>query len=306
MPSPLGRHMPLDARPLRALQTAHDIGCDAIQIFVSSPRTWAPPAANATETAALVKGLQEQGFRAVVIHAAYLINCASANPQTRTKSKHLLQWTLERGAAIGATDVVFHIGSHGGDGMVIGVERLIEAIQEIGQVLFAEDVPDPAHDAVRGMPRLLLENDVGAGNTIGSDFGAMAQVLAAVQGIWGDRIGVCIDTAHLWGAGYDIGTADAAELTLRKMDSTFGLGQIRVIHLNDTVTVLGGHRDLHARLGEGIIGADGICTLLTDPRLPQPAIILETPINQLADSADHDWEAERQQIQYVRGIAKLE
>ena len=76
MPSPLGRHMPLDARPLRALQTAHDISCDAIQIFVSSHRTWAPPAVNATETAALSKGLTEQGFRAVVIHAAYLINCA--------------------------------------------------------------------------------------------------------------------------------------------------------------------------------------------------------------------------------------
>ena len=302
MPSPLGRHMPLDARPLRALQTAQDIGCDAIQIFVSSPRTWAPPATNATDTAALVKGLQTQGFRAVVIHAAYLINCASAKPETRTKSQSLLQWTLERGAAIGATDVVFHIGSHGGDGMVIGVERLIVALQTVGQALFADDVTT---DAAKAIPRLLLENDVGAGNTIGSDFGAMAEVLAAVRETWGDRIGVCIDTAHLWGAGYGIGTADAATLTLGKIDSAFGLGQIRVIHLNDTVTALGGHRDLHARLGEGIIGAEGLSTFLTDPRLPQPAIILETPIKQIDGTEDHDWETDRQQIAYARSLAKL-
>lgn len=311
MPSLIGRHMPLDAHPLRALQTAHEIGCEAIQIFVSSPRTWAPPATNPEDTAALAEALR--GFGAVVIHAAYLINCASSNPDTRAKSQRLLRWTLERGAELGASDVVFHIGSHGGDGLTVGVERLIAALTEIGQSI---GISQPRgvgqatgvihHAPTEGsLPRLLLENDVGAGNTIGANFAAIAEVLGAVRPVWGEGIGVCIDTAHLWGAGEDIGTPDAAEVTLGKMDSTFGLGQIRVFHLNDTATVLGGHRDLHARLGEGSIGAAGLRVLLTDPRLAQPAIILETPIKELEGSDAHDWAHDRGQIASARELVRL-
>ncbi len=287
MPMPLGRHMPLESRPLRALQTAREIGCEAIQIFVSSPRVWAPPREDAKETAALAEALR--AFSPVVIHAAYLINCASARSEIREKSIRLLRWTLERGATIGASDVVFHIGSHGGDGMATGVARLGEALR-----IIREDLPPG--------PRLLLENDVGAGNTIGSDFTAMAQVLAEARGAWGDRIGVCIDTAHLWGAGFDIGTPAAARATLDRIDAAFGLAQVRVIHLNDTVTTLGGHRDLHARLGEGIIGLEGLRALLTDARLAHACVILETPIKLRADSDEHDWEDDRQRVAFARDL----
>ena len=287
MPMSLGRHMPLESRPVRALQTAREIGCEAVQIFVSSPRVWAAPREDAKDTAALVEALQ--GFAPVVIHAAYLINCASSNPETRAKSARLLRWTLERGATIGATDVVFHIGSHGGDGMATGVERLGEALHAI-----ATELPPG--------PRLLLENDVGAGNTIGSDFAAMAQVLAEARGDWGDRLGVCLDTAHLWGAGHDIGTPEAARTTLGRIDAAFGLDQVHVIHLNDTVTALGGHRDLHARLGEGIIGAEGLRVFLTDTRLVQAGIILETPIKLRDGTDEHDWEDDRQRITYARDL----
>jgi deoxyribonuclease-4 len=287
MPMSLGRHMPLEGQPLRALQTAREIGCDGVQIFVSSPRVWAPPATNAEETAALAEGLRD--FAPVVIHAAYLINCASNNPEIRAKSVRLLRWTLERGAALGATDVVFHIGSHGGDGLPVGIERLGAALHAI-----ALDLPPG--------PRLLLENDVGAGNTIGSDFATIAAILDLARGEWGDRLGMCIDTAHLWGAGHDIGTPEAAQATLDRIEAACGLGCVHVIHLNDTTTALGGHRDLHARLGEGIIGAEGLRSLLMDVRLAHAGVILETPIMQVAGTEANDWDDDRQRIAFARSL----
>lgn len=287
MPTSLGRHMPLEGNAARALQTARAIGCEGVQIFVSSPRVWAPPATDAEETAALAEALRE--FAPVVIHAAYLINCASNNPETRAKSVRLLRWTMARGAELGATDVVFHIGSHGGDGLPVGIERLGAALHAI-----ALDLPPG--------PRLLLENDVGAGNTIGSDFATIAAIMALAQGEWGDRLGVCIDTAHLWGAGHDIGTPEAALATLDRIDAACGLGRVHVIHLNDTTTALGGHRDLHARLGEGIIGAEGLRTLLCDPRLARAGVILETPIMQVAETQENDWDDDRQRIAYARSL----
>jgi deoxyribonuclease-4 len=283
--------MPLESRPTQALQTAHDIGCEAIQIFVSSPRVWAPPAPNPTATATFVQAFQSQDFTTLVVHAAYLINCASNTAETRAKSQQLLRWTVERGAALGASDVVFHIGSHGGDGLAVGKERIIAALCAIGA-----DLP--------AGPRLLLENDVGAGNTVGSDFTTIAEILAGAQAVWGERLGVCIDTAHLWGAGYDIGTPEGAHTILAQMDAAFGLAKIRVIHLNDTVTARGGHRDLHARLGEGIIGMAGLRVLLTTPALADATIILETPIKQREGSEDHDWDDERRQLNLVRDLIK--
>lgn len=287
MPSALGRHMPLESHPLRALQTAREIGCEAVQIFVSSPRVWSPPANNPKETAALAEALG--GFNPVVIHAAYLINIASSNPETRAKSLRLLRWTLERGTALGATDVVFHIGSHGGDGLDVGIARLVTGLREI-----ARELPPG--------PRLLLENDVGAGHTIGADFTTISQILAGAREDWGDRLGVCIDTAHLWGAGHDIGTTEAAQATLAGIDAAFGLGQVWVIHLNDTTTALGGHRDLHARLGEGGIGAVGLRALLSDPRLAHTGIILETPIKLREGSEEHDWDDDRARVAYARSL----
>lgn len=290
MPPPLGRHMPLEGRPQKALEIAHDIGCETIQIFVSSPRTWAPPATNAGDTEVWRAALADSGLAPIVIHAAYLINLASSNDETRAKSRTLLRWTLRRAAEIGASEVVLHIGSHGGAGMDIGMARLAEGLTAV-----AEDAPADVH--------LLLENDVGAGSTIGSDFATLGQALATARPTWGERIGVCIDTAHLWGAGHDIGTPEAAGATLDAMDGAFGLDAVRVLHLNDTTTALGGHRDLHARLGEGIIGQSGLRALLSDPRLAHTTIILETPIKLREGTEDNDWDDDHTRIDYARQLA---
>jgi len=287
----IGRHMPLESHPLQALKTAKAIGCDAIQIFVSSPRTWAPPADNPKEVARLAEGLRAEGLAPIVIHAPYLVNLASGAEEIRQKSRRLLRWTLERGIAIGASEVVIHIGSHGGAGHEVGAARLVEGVREV-----LADLPPG--------PRLLLENDVGAGNTIGSRFDALAEVLAELDEAYGKRLGICLDTAHLWGAGYDIGSAATAQTTLDLIDQTVGLRRVTVVHLNDTATTLGKHLDRHARLGEGIIGTEGLQVLLRDERLAQTAIILETPIKKREDDT-HDWDHDRTQVQRARELAGM-
>ncbi len=289
MTTVLGRHMPLGSRPGAHLRIARDIGCDAVQIFASNPRGWAPPAENAGDVTALATALSDLGFACVVIHAAYLINLASNSAETRAKSIRLLRWTMERGAALGATEVVLHTGSHGGDGLALGVDRVVAGLEEVGAAL------GPG-------PRLLLENDVGAGNTIGGRFETLAAMMARLGDSWDQRMGVCVDTAHLWGAGFDIGTPAAASATLDGIAGAIDLDRVSVIHLNDTKTALGGHRDMHARLGEGIIGAEGLRAFMRDPRLARATVLLETPINKLPDSDEHDWEDDRRQITAARAL----
>ena len=150
---------------------------------------------------------------------------------------------------------------------------------------------------------LLLENDVGAGNAVGHSFEQLAHVLHLLPGAIQERVGVCLDTAHLWGAGHDIGSAEAALQVLSHFDETVGLQRLKVLHLNDTEMALGSHRDVHARLGEGIIGEEGLHTLLTDSRLAHVTVILETPI--LTDDNDkEDWEHDKTQIVKAFALAK--
>jgi deoxyribonuclease-4 len=198
-----------------------------------------------------------------------------------------LQWTLQRGALLGAGYVVFHTGSHRGSGVDAGIGRIAEAIKRI--------LPETPPEVM-----LLLENDVGAGNSLGHSFeqlGATLDLLLEHR----ERLGVCIDTAHLWGAGHDISTAAATQQVIEEIDQAIGLKRLKVIHLNDTEKALGSHRDVHARLGEGVIGEDGIRALLSDPRLAHAAVILETPIK--TDEQDkEDWEHDKQQIAKARTL----
>jgi deoxyribonuclease-4 len=289
----LGRHMPLDPNPLTAFSTAQSLGCTAIQIFVGNPRGWAIPSANPKTDATWIERLNDLNLAPITIHAAYLINLASATEITRSRSQELLRWTMQRGAALGAEAVVMHIGSHGGNGEVIGIERLESGIRAVLKDL------EPG-------PRLLLENDVGAGKTIGSHFEAMAEVLARLDTDQGNRLGVCLDTAHLWGAGHDIGSSDGTQATLDMIDAAFGLNRVHVIHLNDTSVALGSHRDLHKRLGEGIIGTEGLRKFLNDPRLAQATVLLETPIKTIGENKAHDWDDDSKRIAYAQSLLEKE
>jgi deoxyribonuclease-4 len=283
----LGRHMPLHSNAVKAVETARNIGCDAIQIFASNPTGWRPTAGNGASCAAFARATIEFDLQPVVIHAPYLINLASPDESIWEKSIGLLQWTLQRGALLGASSVVFHTGSHRGSGVDAGIVRIAQAI---GRIL-----PETPPEVM-----LLLENDVGAGDSLGHSFEQLGAALALLPE-YDERLGICIDTAHLWGAGHDISTAAAAHQVLQEIDGTIVLKRLKIIHLNDTEKALGSHRDVHARLGEGIIGEEGLRVLLHDPRLSQAAVILETPIK--TDEQDkEDWEHDKQQIARARAL----
>jgi len=147
---------------------------------------------------------------------------------------------------------------------------------------------------------LLLENDVGAGNSLGGSFEQIGTVLNLLPQ-YQERLGVCIDTAHLWGAGYDISSAASTLQVLQQFDEVIGLRRLKVIHLNDTEMALGSRRDVHTRIGEGIIGEEGLRALLTDPRLDHVAVLLETPIK-TDDHDKEDWEHDKQKLERVKGL----
>ena len=283
----LGRHMPTNSKPVKAAQIAQQIGCNAIQIFASNPTSWRPAGDNPAACAAFAQAVRVCELDPVVIHAPYLINLASPDDFIWEKSIALLSWNLGRGALLGARYVVFHTGSHRGSGIEAGIARIAQAIARI--------LPETPPEVM-----LLLENDVGAGNSLGHSFEQLSAVLDLLPGFAG-RLDVCLDTAHLWGAGYDISTAAATQQVLQHFDESIGLSHLQVIHLNDTQMALGSHRDVHARLGEGIIGEEGLRALLGDPRLDHTTVLLETPI-ETDDNGKEDWERDKQQLDRAKQL----
>ncbi len=287
----LGRHMPTHSNAAKAAEIASQLGCTSIQIFASNPTGWRPTADNAKSQAAFVQAVRDYDLDPVVIHAPYLINLGSPDEVIWHKSISLLRWTLLRGELLGAAFVVFHTGSHKGSGVDAGLARITEAI---GLIL-----PETPPDVM-----LLLENDVGGGNSLGHNFEQIGMVLDVLPQ-YEERLGVCLDTAHLWGAGYDISNAASVQQLLQHFDDIIGLKRLKVIHLNDTEVALGSHRDVHTRLGEGIIGEEGLRALLCDPRLEHVAVLLETPIK-TDEQGKEDWEHDKQQLEKAKELMRHE
>src|SRR5205809_1349604 len=288
----LGRHMPTHSNAAKAAEIASQLlGCTSIQIFAGNPTGWRPTADNPTSQAAFAQVARDYNLDPVVIHAPYLINLASPDEVIWQKSISLLRWTLQRGELLGAAHVVFHTGSHRGSGVDAGLARIAEAI-----ALILPETPPSV--------MLLLENDVGAGNSLGHNFEQISMVLDVLPQ-YEDRLGVCLDTAHLWGAGYDNSNAATVQQLLQHFDDIIGLNRLKIIHLNDTEMVLGSHRDVHARLGEGIIVEEGLRALLCDPRLDHAAVLLETPIK--TDEQDkEDWEHDKKQLEKAKELMRHE
>lgn len=284
----LGRHMPTHSNPVKAAEIARQIGYSAIQIFASNPTGWKPPVGGEAGCRAFAQAARDNGLEPVVIHAPYLINLASPDNDIWEKSITLLRWTLQRGELLDARYVVFHTGSHRGAGVEAGIKRIAEAIARI--------LPETPPDVL-----LLLENDVGAGHALGHSFIQLQAVLELLPDHQ-ERLGICIDTAHLWGAGHDISSEAAAQEVLNQLDESVGLARLHVLHLNDTKMLLGSHRDVHTRLGEGIIGEVGLRALLRDPRLAHAAVILETPIK-TDEHEKEDWEHDKQHL--MKALALL-
>ncbi len=285
-----GRHMPTGSRATQALRIAREIGCDAVQIFVTNPRGWRVPEARPADEEAFRAVAAELDLRPIVVHATYLINLASPRDDFFEQSVTLLRATLERAARYGAASVVFHIGSHGGAGEDAGIARLATGIRRV-----LDGTPETV--------QLLLENDVGGGGKLGYRLENLAAVLNLLPE-HGGRLGVCLDTAHLWGAGFDIGSVAGAVRTLADADRIIGLERVPVLHVNDTPKALGSHLDNHARIGEGVIAQDGLAAFLRHPLLAHTTALLETPIAETS-TGQPDWAADRAHMTRARALADL-
>src|ERR1700677_1071325 len=257
----IGAHVsPAGGLP-KAIERGVQRGARAIQIFNQSPRMWKPTTSREEDVAAFRKAMADSPIDAVLIHAVYLLNCASDDPEIRAKSLTSLTHSLRVGEAIGASGVVLHPGSaKTGD---VG-----EAIARAGETI-AEALKES-----EGC-ELHLENTAGTGGTLGRSFDELARLLE----LGGDeqRLGVCLDSCHLLASGYDIRTAKATSSVLRTATRTLGRGRIRSLHLNDSQTPLGSNRDRHANLGRGELGEEGCAAFLSAPGLQRLPCVLETP-----------------------------
>jgi deoxyribonuclease-4 len=257
----IGAHVsPAGGLP-KAIERGIERGCRAIQIFNQSPRMWKPTVYRDEDVAAFRQAMAASQIDAVLIHAVYLINCASEDPDIRAKSLASLTHSLRVGQAIGATAVVLHPGSaKTGD---VG-EAIARAGAAIGEAL-AESEGCELH----------LENTAGAGGTLGRSFDELARLLEGAGA--GARLGVCLDSCHLFASGYDIRTARGVTGVLREATRKLGRGRVRSLHLNDSQTPLGSNRDRHANIGTGELGEAGCAAFLSAPGLQRLACVLETP-----------------------------
>ena len=257
----IGAHVsPAGGLP-KAIERGVERGCEAIQIFNQSPRMWKPTTYREEDVAAFKEAMSASPIDAVLIHAVYLLNCASDDPEIRAKSLTSLTHSLRVGHEIGSSGVVLHPGSaKTGD---VG-----EAIARAGETI-AEALKES-----EGC-ELHLENTAGTGGTLGRSFDELAALLEASGG--GKRLGVCLDSCHLLASGYDIRTAAGMGSTLREATRKLGRGKVRSLHLNDSQTPLGSNRDRHANLGAGELGKEGCMAFLSAPGLQKLPCVLETP-----------------------------
>ncbi|MCW3029989.1 MAG: deoxyribonuclease [Solirubrobacterales bacterium] len=257
----IGAHVsPAGGLP-KAIGRGVERGCRAIQIFNQSPRQWKPTAYRDEDVAEFRRAMADSPIDAVLIHAVYLLNCASDDREIRAKSLASLTHSLRVGKAIGAAAVIVHPGS-AKDGHV--GEAIARAGETIGAALADSEGCE-----------LHLENTAGAGGTLGRSFEELAGLLDAAGGH--RRLGVCLDSCHLLASGYDARTPAAMTSVLGECTRKLGRGVVRSLHLNDSQTPLGSNRDRHANIGKGELGRKGCAAFLSAPSLQRLPCVLETP-----------------------------
>jgi deoxyribonuclease-4 len=274
----IGIHTSIAGSHLNALESAKKLGCNALQIFSASPRMWHTANVRIPESDA-------KAFRArraelqlgpLVVHANYLINLAAAQPMLRTRSIQGFHEELVRAVNLGADFLVVHPGAKGESSMELAVATVVESVKQA-----ARRVP------MAGM-RILIENTAGMGTSVGARLEDVAQILRGLREL---QVGVCLDTAHLFAAGYDIRSEAGLANTIAHIDHTIGLDNVPVFHVNDSKIPLGGKLDRHEHVGQGKIGDQAFMRILQHPRFgsgpPEGvtgrAFLLETPIDDPGD-----------------------
>lgn len=274
----IGIHTSIAGSYLNALESAKKLGCNALQIFSASPRMWAggPSRIPEPDAAAFRARREELGLGPLVIHANYLINLAAAQSMLRARSIQAFQDELVRGLSLGADFLVVHPGSRGEGSATQAVSTIIESVKQATRRLRM------------GNFRILMENTAGMGNTMGSRLEEVAEIIYGLREL---QVGACLDTAHLFAAGYDIASPNGLHATVAQIERTVGLENVPVFHANDSKVPLGGRVDRHEHIGKGKIGPDAFARILRHPRLgaspaeglPGRAFLAETPIDDPGD-----------------------
>ncbi len=267
----VGIHTSVAGGPANAAERAWRLGCNAFQIFSSSPRQWKPYSLSSSECAVMNSLRAKYRLHPLVIHSNYLINLAGGNAEFHGKSMVAFRGELERALALCAQYLVLHPGSYRGLAREEGLQRLAGAVREAADGL----------DLADGGLTLLIENTPGAEFSLGGSFEQVAEVVEHLRGIM--PVAACIDTCHTHVGGYDIVSEEGMQATLLHLDRTIGLRNVPVWHCNDAKTPRGSRLDRHQHIGQGTIGLEPFRRLLNDRRTAHAAFIAETPIDAPGD-----------------------
>jgi deoxyribonuclease-4 len=257
----LGAHVSTSGGIHTAIDRIEDMKGDCVQIFTQSPRTWRPTNHDPANFERFKERRVEAGIGGVLCHAVYLINLASPDDQIYEKSVAALENTMDVACAIEADGVVFHVGSHQGAGFEVGLKRAVPALRK-------------ALKRCSETTWLLLENSAGAGGTIGRSIDELATLYEALDAH--ERLGICLDSCHLYVSGYDVTKRAELDRVLAEVDERIGLERLRALHVNDSKAPLGSNRDRHDNIGDGVLGAD-LGVFLAHPKLQGLPAYLEVP-----------------------------
>lgn len=257
----IGAHVSTSGGLATAIERGRERGCESIQIFHQSPRMWRPTRYGPADYEAFRDAMAASPVKAVIIHAVYLINCATKDREMRRKSLASLTHALTIGDGIGASGVVLHPGAQKGEPHGPSMKRASKVIAEA----LAETESCP----------LLLEQTAGHKGLLGRDFDETAALIDGAGG--GERLGLCLDSCHLFVQGYDITDAEHLSAVLDEADEKVGLDRLRAVHVNDAAAPLGSCRDRHANIGQGEMGRKGLAAFLSEPRFEGLPAAIETP-----------------------------
>ncbi|MGE5408746.1 MAG: deoxyribonuclease IV [Syntrophothermus sp.] len=257
----IGAHVSTAGGLANAIERGQERGCESIQIFHQSPRMWRPTSYGPDDFAAFDEAMERSKVRAVIIHAVYLINCATKDAELRKKSLRSLAHALRIGDAIGARGVVLHPGAQKGEPHGPSMKRAGKVIA----AALAESETCP----------LLLEQTAGHKGLLGRDFDETATLIELAGG--GARLGLCLDSCHLFVQGYDVTDAEHLAAVLDEADAKVGIERLGAVHVNDAASPLGSHLDRHANIGKGEMGRKGLAAFLSEPRFEGLPATLETP-----------------------------
>ncbi|MCL4308283.1 MAG: deoxyribonuclease IV [Candidatus Thermoplasmatota archaeon] len=278
----LGAHLGIAQGLDVAAAEAERIGCESLQIFAKSPQMWKGPPISPEAAAGFRAAVAAHHLRATAVHHGYLLNLAHPSDARRAQSERAFRDELDRAELLGVDALIFHPGAHLGSGVEAGVARIADALN-------AAIAATPTYRV-----RALLENSAGQGTTVGSRFEELAEVLDRVSRP--DRVGVTLDTCHLFAAGFDFRTPEGYGEMMDHVRGTIRIERVRAFHLNDSKSDLGAHLDRHENIGAGKIGREAFRALINDPRWAAVPGFLETPLD------DDDYVRYARDLQTLRSL----